>query len=142
MAGSGPAERAGRQCGPGGTEMAGKGDPLDVPTRVVKTMAAGEHGTLRWLREHGARLVCVRYRHDPLRIYRFTTIELVVQESPIRPAMFKAAHFGIEVSDDEDGLRSRLKRSRRARWDPVDGLWWVRGDLILEAGLLGRVRVR
>ena len=48
--------------------------------KVIKKLSPGQPGTARWLQKFGARLVCVRYRGNPTRRVRTTTIEIVVDE--------------------------------------------------------------
>jgi hypothetical protein len=50
--------------------------------RARRTLAPGQKGTKKLLREYGAQLVCVRYRYDAERRLRFTTVELIVEQSP------------------------------------------------------------
>lgn len=47
---------------------------------VIKKMSPGKPGTSRWLKQFGARLICVRYRGNQSRRVRTTTIEIVVDE--------------------------------------------------------------
>jgi hypothetical protein len=51
--------------------------------RVIKKLNPGAPGTQRYLRQYQARLVCVRYRHDPAKHCRYTTVELIVDEKPL-----------------------------------------------------------
>jgi len=47
---------------------------------VIKKILPGKPGTIRWLRQFGAHLVCVRYRGNATRRVRTTTVEIVVDE--------------------------------------------------------------
>lgn len=49
---------------------------------VLKTLVPGRSGTHRYQRQYGDRLVAVRYRHDPQKKRRLTTVELIVDEAP------------------------------------------------------------
>lgn len=78
-----------------GTDAAGSpGDPgpdscwtLSVSTREETRMEAratlrpGQRGTKKLVTRFGDRLICVRYRYDSTRRKRFTTVELIVDES-------------------------------------------------------------
>lgn len=52
---------------------------------VIKRLLPGVPGTKRLVERFGDALVCVRYRHDPLRKLRLTTVELIVEERPAKP---------------------------------------------------------
>lgn len=106
--------------------------------RVTKKLRPGQPGTKRLLKRHGDALVCVRYRHDRLKLYRFTTIELVVDAAPLHARRFDAATFGIQLSRDETTLRASVRQAG-GRWDAQAGLWWLRGALIRKLGLVHRI---
>jgi hypothetical protein len=107
-------------------------------TRVTKKLKAGEPGTKRAQKRYGSALVCVRYRHDPMKLYRFTTVEIVLDHAPIHPRRFDRASFGIETARQEQDLRQTLKAAG-ARWDPEERTWWLRGDKIRKLGLVHRI---
>lgn len=107
-------------------------------SRVTKKLAPGQPGTKRLVGTHGDALVCVRYRHDRLKLYRFTTVELVVDTAPLHPRRFDAATFGVHLERHEQALRCALKAAG-ARWDPTDRLWWLRGETIRRLGLVDRI---
>lgn len=52
---------------------------------ITKTMKAGSDGTKTFTRHYGERLVCVRHRLDVQAGRRLTTVELIVNERPVRP---------------------------------------------------------
>ena len=112
---------------------------MTAPTRVTKKLLPGQPGTKKLLAQHGPALVCVRYRQDTMRPYRYTTVELVVQARPLHPTRFDAAHFGIQLERHEFDLRRTIKAAG-ARWDPTDRLWWLRGSRIRTLGLVDRIR--
>jgi hypothetical protein len=107
-------------------------------TAVVKTLRPGLPGTRKWQRQYGDQLVCVRYRHDDRKLYRLTTVELVVDQAPIHPKAFNQASFGIQVDRDERHLIATL-RAAGARWDPALKAWWLRGDRIRQLRLVDRI---
>ncbi|TWO69814.1 hypothetical protein FN976_18530 [Caenimonas sedimenti] len=51
--------------------------------KVIKTMAPSRHGALKLAERFGQKLVCVRHRVDPTGTTRLTTVELVVERTPI-----------------------------------------------------------
>lgn len=107
-------------------------------SRVTKKLGPGAGGTLKALRRHGAALLCVRYRRDPLNLYRIKTVELVVQAQPVNIKRFDRASFGLALKRNETDLRNRLKAAG-ARWDPQDQLWWTPGHIIRTWGLMDRI---
>jgi hypothetical protein len=46
-----------------------------------QTLSPGQKGTKKFLERYGKQLICVRYRYDDQRRKRFTTIEIIVEES-------------------------------------------------------------
>lgn len=53
----------------------------DQAGRVLKSLRPGQPGTKKWVDKYGRRLVKVRYRGNPRRRVRATTVELVVEEA-------------------------------------------------------------
>ena len=45
------------------------------------TLRPGDRGTRKLVERYGKRLVCVRYRYDPVTQRRYTTVELIVAEA-------------------------------------------------------------
>jgi hypothetical protein len=48
-----------------------------------RTLTPGQKGAKKILERYGEQLACVRYRYDEQRRKRFTTIEIIVEESPL-----------------------------------------------------------
>jgi hypothetical protein len=107
-------------------------------SHVARKVLPGRPGTKRLMKIHGDSLVCVRYRHDPMKLYRFTTIELVIDAAPIHRKRFDTASFGVRIERQEQELRMAAKAAG-ARWDAMDRLWWMRGSVILTLGLIHRI---
>jgi hypothetical protein len=63
---------------------------------VLKSLKPGAPGTKQWLKEYGRRLVRVRYRGNPNRRVRSTTVEIVVD-------FVVSAQSNDEVFWDPDG---------------------------------------
>lgn len=106
------------------------------PTRVVKTLAAGTDGTLRWSEAFGDNLVCVRHRRDALKLVRYTTVEIVVDARPLHPRLFARSWFGLDIpADPEPALRTLLE-TRGGRWDAHERRWRLRGDAVWQLALV------
>jgi len=52
-------------------------------TRVTRSLRPGQPGTLKLMRLYGRGLLCVRYREDARGQTRYTTVEIVVDQSPV-----------------------------------------------------------
>ena len=50
--------------------------------QIRRTLLPGQKGAKKFRDQYGAKLLCVRYRYDAERQRRFTTVELIVEESP------------------------------------------------------------
>ena len=70
---------------------------------IKKSLRPGQNGTKKLAAQYGDRLVCVRYREDSEHKRRITTVELIVDERPLRTPppkispetiVFLQQHFG------------------------------------------------
>lgn len=57
--------------------------------KVLKSIRPGEPGSHQWLKKFGGKLVAVRYRVDPKRRVRSTTVEIVVEEAYWDPSGYE-----------------------------------------------------
>lgn len=113
---------------------------------VIKTLAPGARGTRRYLEKYAERLICVRYRKDPARQRRLTTIELIVDEGPLIPRsrMEKALnphpnrHILVKISYREEELRQRAKQAG-GKWLPEKRLWQLPYHKAIALGLRSRM---
>ncbi len=101
--------------------------------KEMKTYAhlkPGQRGTLRLVEIYGEKLLCVRYRYDEIRGVKLKTVEIVVDEKPLRHPRFNDDDMvPIAVAFDETELRELLKRIR-ARWEPQIKMWFAPYRLI------------
>ena len=91
-------------------------------THVVKRFSATQPGALKLARRFGDALVCVRYRHDPEGRYRYTTVELVVDEAPVKRRADLDATVMVHLAFNDTELQ-QLARAHGARWDDRQRLW-------------------
>ena len=102
--------------------------PAQAPARwahqlpVTKKMAPGQPGTKRWAAQHGDKLLCVRYRHDPQRGERIVTVELEVDRAPLRPRQQDTDVVAVPIGWRETALRTQAKEAG-ARWDSRQRVW-------------------
>jgi hypothetical protein len=107
-------------------------------THVVKRLSASQPGALKLARRFGDALVCVRHRHDPLGRYRYTTVELVVDEAPVARQPKFDAMVMVRLAFDETELR-QLVRARGALWHAKRRLWCMQRSTAKELRLLTRI---
>jgi hypothetical protein len=91
---------------------------------VLKKLAPGAAGTKRLAARFGNALVCVRYRDDPARGRRLTTVDLIVEERPL------PGPLAVRIGYGETALRSQARAA---------GGWW---DRQRKPWLLPRAAVR
>ena len=77
---------------------------------VTKRLLPGRPGTKRHQQQHGAQLVCVRYRHDPENGRRYTTVELLVDDSPLPLDRRSGPTVRVTIRPNEVALQQLLAR--------------------------------
>ena len=114
---------------------------------VIKTLNAGSPGTKRYQKQHGANLVCVRYRQDPAGKRRLTTIEIIVDEAPLQPSRRKTGKTAatrnsqrvlLRIGYEEEELRERIKQAG-GWWLPKERLWRLPFQTVEALNLHSRV---
>lgn len=106
--------------------------------RVLRTLWPAGAGTRRWLKQHGAALVCVRHREDPAGLRRVVTVELLVDEVRSRRRARRLHSQAIYPLRVAPGARElwRLLKAHGAWQDGDRGLWYARGHVIETLNLL------
>ncbi|HWQ34838.1 MAG TPA: hypothetical protein VNQ79_18460 [Blastocatellia bacterium] len=106
-----------------------------------KKLKPGQPGTKQLLEEYGSRLLCVRYRCDPVTQTIVKTVEIIVEESEHKPRPRRirddqtvALRFGWKEYD----LQRQVKQAG-ARWSPADRLWELRYDQVARLNLTERI---
>ena len=115
--------------------------------RVLRTLWPPAAGTHRWLRQHGAELVCVRHREDPLGLRRVVTVELVVAAVRTRhagPLLRPRVRYPLRIAPTDRAMRLRVQAAGGTQ-NPQTGVWHATGGVIEALGLLdwllaGKVR--
>ncbi len=99
----------------------------------------GQDGTKRLVDQYGDKLLCVRYRYDEIRGVKLKTVEIIVDEKPLRTPRYKDDDLvPVHVAYEETELRHQL-RAFRARWDAERKLWFVQYGLIRGTPLVERL---
>lgn len=116
--------------------------------KVLQTLRPGQPGTKKLAARFGDRLLSVRYRADPDRGIRYTTVELIVDELPLdtitrRPKARPAAAdpnpmVGVRIFFREPEVRERAKAAG-AIWRSRQKLWEMPWRTAQSLGLADRV---
>ena len=114
--------------------------------KVIRTLRPGGHGTRKFVREWGEKLIAVRYRELPARQKTLTTIEIVVDERDAMPGFSQHAYnaeketkiVALRIGYEELRLRKEIRR-RGAVWSPQLKLWLLRYKTVVAMGLKDRV---
>lgn len=88
--------------------------------RVVKTLAPTDRGAIELAQHYGEALICVRHRTDVKGKVRHTTVELLVQSTPIKARAVKMVL--VKVEPHERTLHSLIKAAGGV-WDWKNRLW-------------------
>jgi hypothetical protein len=121
-------------------------DPL-TRMQIKATMKPGQNGTKKLADKYGDRLVCVRYRYDPVAARRYTTVELIEDDAPTPEAPIVDAPgtvsrdtqlLGVRIEYWENELRQLLK-AVGGIWRPPQKLWEIRYADVVALGLESRV---
>lgn len=107
-------------------------------SRVGKSMKPGSPGTVRLARRFGASLVLVRHRYDWTGLYRYTTVELIVDVAPISRGPCLSAHYAVRLKSNEAQLLTQA-RELGACWQPTLRCWTLPGEAVQTLGLIHRV---
>lgn len=91
-------------------------------TRVIKKFSATQPGALKLARRYGKALVCVRYRQSLDGLMRYTTVELLVEQTPTRAKNPDTEIVQVKLSGGEVELRERILSSG-GQWDPQIHVW-------------------
>lgn len=116
----------------------------------IKTIRKpGEPGTHSLLKRFGERLVCVRYRYDPVRRKRYKTAEIIVAEEDWQPQgdaapqsepmqSQQSRRVGVRIAYQERELRQQVSAASGI-WSQRERLWRVAPEVVESLGLQGRV---
>jgi hypothetical protein len=115
--------------------------------RVLKTFQPGALGARRFTARFGKSLVCVRYRHDPDTGARFTTVELIVEETRVycrRPKADgdapppPASPLWVKIGRGEILLRQQVKAAGGI-WRYPEMVWEVTPEVLKRLRLRDRL---
>ena len=102
-----------------------------------RTLAPGQKGTKKLLNRYGPQLLCVRYRYDEQLRKRFTTVEIIVEESAWSPPE-PPTIVGVRVALQETALQRQIKQAG-GRWNARQRVWEMSYDQAMALGLSSRI---
>lgn len=101
--------------------------------RVAKRFAPGQDGAKRFALRHGEKLVCVRHRLDSAGSVRYTTVELLVEETPVVPSGNRLV--ALRLGPTQKSTRSILLACG-GQWNNSARHWLVPRKVAKSLGLL------
>jgi len=104
--------------------------------RVARRIAPDRDGAKKLALRYGEQLVCVRHRLNSEGTVRFTTVELLIEQTPVIPTGTRLVAVRLEPGDRP--TRSLLL-SCGALWDKSRKVWMVPRNIVKTFGLLHRV---
>jgi hypothetical protein len=113
---------------------------LDVGRmRVVKKLPPSSNGAIKLAEQFGKTLLCVRHRVDPEAKIRFTTVELLVAQAPIK---VKTQRLVSVQLDWKDNALRKIVMDAGAKRDGKNKLWRMPRRLASILRLTDRIKVR
>ena len=103
-------------------------------------MKPGRPGTLKLLRRFGAPLLLVRYRYDWTGLYRYTTVELLVDVAPVTRGRGPNNLYAVRLGRYEHILKDAA-RTMGAVWDTGLRCWTLPGHAVQALDLTHRVEL-
>lgn len=88
--------------------------------RVVKTLSPTDRGAIGLAQHYGDALVCVRHRTDAKGKVRHTTVELLIQSTPIQPRTTKMVLVKVPLHQRQ--LHAVIQAAG-GHWDARRHLW-------------------
>ena len=107
---------------------------LSITTKVIGKLDPQSPGAGRCAASYGEQLVCVRYRMDPVRRRRLTTVEIVLDEAPT----LNSVRVGVQVAWGEKEL-GRSVRAAGGSWDPNANVWMLTLGQVKSSGLVDTI---
>ena len=112
--------------------MTGDNDNL----RVLKKLSPDQPGARKLTQQYGKSLVCVRHRTDAKGQFRYTTVELFVDKTPVRRKPDKIVQLKLRYN--EGALRMVL-HAAGGTWNAESKRWLLPRRAAAALNLLDRV---
>ena len=104
--------------------------------RVAKTYAPEQNGAKRFAKRYGSQLVCVRHRLDATGTMRHTTVELLIESTPVASRTRSLVALRIPATDKPT---RRLLIACGAQWRSRQNYWLLPRLVAKNLRLLRRV---
>ncbi|MBK7061389.1 MAG: hypothetical protein IPH51_13065 [Rubrivivax sp.] len=124
--------------GAGGERPAAGGVPPIGKTQVSRSIRPGKAGTIRLLKRFGPALYLVRYRYDTTGLYRYTTVELLIDSAPTTRGRRLDKLFTVQIALHEQRLQDAVKQ-HGGKWNSKVRRWILSGRAIQKLQLIDRV---
>ena len=108
----------------------------DANLKVLKKLSPHQAGARKLAQKYGEALVCVRHRTDAKGLYRYTTVELLVDKTNVQARSERIVSLKIDFN--EGALRSVI-RAAGGSWDQESKLWLLPRRVAGVLNLLDRV---
>ena len=105
--------------------------------KVRLKLLPGQKGAKKLTAKYGSKLVCVRYRYDEKQGKRFTTVELIVDETLWTPSRITDPDVYLKIKRTEFKLHTIIKNAGGS-WDRSRFLWVLPRSKVKELGLENR----
>ena len=110
--------------------------------KAQKTLIPGEPGTKGETKKYGDKLICVRYRIDPLTLKKYKTVELIEEEMICNKQTVKRIPMNkildIKIYANETYFR-KLVKAAGGKWDVENQTWKLAYSEIKALGLEKRI---
>ena len=93
-------------------------------TFVIKKLSPKQLGARKLALRYGNALVCVRHRHDAEGRTRYTTVELLVEHTPIQRRKPDDQLLAVRLDPDVPEIRRHVIAAG-GQWDPQIRAWWL-----------------
>jgi hypothetical protein len=103
---------------------------------IKRTLKPGQPGTMRFVERYGDELVCVRYRYDVKNKKRYTTVEIIVENSQLKPRKNKIMNIRIEYGEVYLG---RQVKAAGGKWNKAKKIWELPYKAVVQLGLTHRI---
>ncbi len=111
--------------------------------KVYKTLCPGKDGTLKELEKFGGKLVGVRSRKNKAGNYKVKTIEIIINEGPIKPKQKNSSPdklVYLKIGWKEKELQQLVRdKEVNGKWDKDLQCWVVSYKKVVELGLEKRI---
>jgi hypothetical protein len=118
--------------------MAARSPAAALTSNVRRVIRPGQPGTIKLQRRFGSALQAVRYRYDATGLYRYTTVELLVEQAPVTRGRSLQARFAVRIGFHEERLRAQV-RQQGGKWHAAARVWILSGRAVQALNLAHRV---